>query len=82
MTDENLEQIKGCIHELQEDSSTSKNVRNKVGEVLALLEADGDMSINVSKALNVLEELSDDINIESFTRTQLWNLVSLLEKVA
>lgn len=82
MTDENLEQIKDCIHELQEDSSTSKNVRNKVGEVLSLLEADGDMSINVSKALNVLEELSDDINIESFTRTQLWNLVSLLEKVA
>ena len=82
MTDENLEQIKDCIHELQEDSSTSKNVRSKIGEVLALLEADGDMSINVSKALNVLEELSDDINIESFTRTQLWNLVSLLEKVA
>ena len=82
MTDENLEQIKDCIHELQGDSSTPKNVRNKIGEVLTLLEADGDMSINVSKALNVLEELSDDINIESFTRTQLWNLVSLLEKIA
>ena len=82
MPEENLKEIKACINELKEDSSTPKNVRNKVGAVLALLESDGDMSINVSKALNILEELSDDINIESFTRTQLWNLVSLLERVA
>ncbi|MEA3515341.1 MAG: UPF0147 family protein [Nanoarchaeota archaeon] len=79
---ESIEEIKACINELNGDSSTPKNVCNKVGEVLSLLESDGDMSINVSKALNILEELSDDINIESFTRTQLWNLVSLLEKVA
>ena len=30
------------------------------------------------KALQELDEISDDPNIPSFTRTQIWNIVSIL----
>ncbi|MCK5468863.1 MAG: UPF0147 family protein, partial [Cyclobacteriaceae bacterium] len=30
-------------------------------------------------AISILDEVSNDTNIQPFTRTQIWNLVSLLE---
>ena len=81
MADEEMEEIEKYIDELKNDSSTPKNVRSKIEAVSGILQAEGDLSINVSKALNMLEEIADDINIDSFTRTQIWNLVSLLEKM-
>jgi len=37
--------------------------------------------IRINKALHELEEIADDINLQPFTRTQLWNIVSILEKI-
>lgn len=82
MGNKDLDEIINFLSELKDDFSAPKNVRSKVADVITVLKSDGDLSINVSKALNILEELSDDINIESFTRTQIWNIVSMLEKIA
>ncbi len=81
MGNDYLDEIKNCLNELKDDSSTPRNVRKKAADILAVLENKGDISINVSKALNILEELADDINIEAYTRTQIWNISSMLEKI-
>jgi uncharacterized protein (UPF0147 family) len=39
------------------------------------------MSLRVDKAQQELEEISADANLQPFTRTQLWNIVSLLETI-
>ena len=77
--------IKGVITELKElmeDSSVPKNVKENIEKVIKILGEDSDLSIRVNKALNGLDEIADDINMQAYTRTQIWNIVSMLEKVS
>lgn len=70
-----------ALKELQEDVAVPRNVKVKIGETIKILEEDTERSIKVSKALNELEEVADDSNLQPFTRTQIWNVISMLEKV-
>jgi uncharacterized protein (UPF0147 family) len=58
-----------------------RNVKSKVEQVLKILNENTEVSIRVNKALNELEEIANDSNMQTYTRTQLWNIISLLEKV-
>jgi uncharacterized protein (UPF0147 family) len=64
---------------LKDDTSVPKNIRTKIDETLRTLQKEGEVSLRVHKALNVLAEISDDNNIQAYTRTQVWNIISLLE---
>lgn len=78
------DQVNGIIAalvELEQDSSVPKNIKDKVQRTLEALQGNGDLSIKVDKALQALDEVSDDINIQPYTRTQIWNIVSMLEKI-
>ena len=68
-----------ALSELGNDSSTPKNVKAKIVIALKLLSDDTERSLKISKALSELEELTSDSNLKSDTRTQLFNIVSLLE---
>jgi hypothetical protein len=69
------------LNELLEDASVPKNIKENIERVIKTLNEDGDPSVKVSKALNELDEVSNDINMQSYTRTQIWNIVSMLEKI-
>ena len=69
------------LSELKGDMTVPKNVRIKVDHVIEILKKQSDSTIKVSKALNELEEIADDVNLESYTRTQIWNAISILEKM-
>jgi len=72
--------VKDAIVGMQEDSTIPKNVRERLKEIFDILEADGDASVQVDKAIQVLDDINDDSNLQSYTRTQVWQIVSLLEK--
>ncbi len=76
-----LQQVIFALKELEQDSTTTKNVKSKLASTLKVLNTDGELSIKVSKALHELEELTEDSNVQSHTRIQLFNIVSLLEVV-
>jgi len=77
-----IKQIIEAIAELQGDNSVPKNIKAKLQNVAAILKGDSeDTAVKVNKALDELEEISDDANIQSYTRTQIWNIVSLLESI-
>ena len=40
-----------------------------------------ELSIKVNKAMNELDDIASDINLQAYTRTQIWNIVSSLEKI-
>ena len=40
---------------------------------------DGNLFKKINKALHELEEVAEDTNMQPYTRTQIWNVVSLLE---
>ena len=76
---EKVTDIIQALQELEEDSSVPKNVKEKIVGTIKLLNEETDMSIKVSRALQSLEELTDDLNMEAYTRSQIFNIVSMLE---
>lgn len=81
MIDEKLQNVVSFLEELKEDSSVPRNVKLKITEVNGILKSDLENSIKIDKVMHIFEELGDDSNIDSFTRTQLWNVVSMLEAI-
>jgi uncharacterized protein (UPF0147 family) len=69
------------LDELQADSTVPRNIKNKLEFCASALQEDIEVSLKVDKVKQALEQLSEDCNLESYTRTQLWNLASLLEKL-
>ncbi|MFH1456242.1 MAG: UPF0147 family protein [archaeon] len=80
MADEHLLDLIDCLSQIEEDDSVPKNVRCKVkNAILALQKGDEELKIKANRALQELDELSDDPNIPSYVRPQIWNVVSMLE---
>lgn len=77
----NLDGVIELIQDLEGDNTVPKNVKSKLSEVLTVLKSPDDLKIKVNKVLSDLDEVVDDPNLQTFTRTQLWNIVSVLEKV-
>ena len=69
------------LEELKEDTSIPKNIKEKIGTIIEILKDKEDVSINVNKALHEFDEIADDPNLQSYTRMQIWNVVSMLEKI-
>jgi len=81
MQHKGIESVESVLGELKGDITVPKNVRLKIEKVLEVLNGNIDMSIKVSKILNELEEVADDVNLQPYTRTQIWNVISVLEKI-
>ena len=77
-----VDNVVSVLSELLEDSTVPKNVKSKIQEIIGSLNDNKtDLSLRINKALNVLDEISDDNNIQPYTRTQIWNIASLLESL-
>ncbi|MBS3132064.1 UPF0147 family protein [Candidatus Woesearchaeota archaeon] len=81
------EEAKGVVealNELIEDAAVPKNVKITLQAIMDSLKSTNgpkdDNSMAVSKALNELDEIASDTNLQSYTRTQIWNVISVLEK--
>ena len=77
LTNETIEKLQ----ELEDDINIPKNIKIKIKSIIDILKEDTEFSIKVHKALNELDEISNDPNLEPYTRTQVWNIVSILEEV-
>ena len=69
------------MRELEQDTGIPINTKKKIVNGINTLNQEMDTSIKVSKVIHEIEEVSQNNNMESYTRTQLWNIVSLLEKL-
>jgi len=76
---DNIIKAISALKELQSDSTLPKNITSKIDNTIRFLESDGEVPIIVSKAISEIEDLTENNNMESFTRTQLFNVVSILE---
>jgi len=78
---ERLQQIIDALTELGSDNTVPRNVKNQLTRAITVINSDEEHRIKVSKALEEIDEVIDDPNLQPYTRTQLWNIVSLLEAV-
>lgn len=76
----NMSEINKLLDGIAEDRTVPRNIRNMISETKKHLNNDKeDIAIRINSAISILDEVSNDPNIPTYTRTQIWNIVSLLE---
>lgn len=69
------------LNELKEDSMTPKNLKDRLQEIVDVLQKKEENSIKINKALDILDDICGENNLQPYIRTQLWNIVSMLESI-
>ncbi len=81
MAEDKVKEIISAIKEVQEDSTVPKSIKLKLQKMVEILSENTNISIKVNKTLHELEMIDGDNNTDSFVRTQLMNIASMLENV-
>lgn len=70
------------MDELREDSTVPRNVKAKLETSIEMLKKENDeLKLRIDKVLQVLDDIANDNNAQSYTRSQIWNIVSMLESI-
>ena len=73
--------VVNSLNEIKEDATVPRNVRTKIEYIVNTLKEDAELSIKVNKALSELDKIANDVNLQAYTRAQIWNVMSMLEKL-
>ena len=78
----NSEEVVELVNELCLDRSIPKNVRSVLEEIKKLLaDTSKEMGVKIDTSMQMIESISQDPNLSSFIRTQIWELSSVLESL-
>ena len=77
-----IKTINSLLDEINADRTVPKNIRHSVQKAREDLNNEKqDIPIRINSAISILDEVSNDPNIPIYTRTQIWNIVSMLEVI-
>lgn len=63
------------------DRTVPKNIRKAAEDSKTVLISSGESEeLKISIAIHTLDEITNDPNMPLYTRTQIWNVVSMLEE--
>ena len=80
--EDKFNQAKTILSFISEDNTTPRNIRRAAKEALEILIAPNQThGVRAAQAVNVLDDISQDPNMPAYTRTRIWNVVSILEVV-
>ena len=78
--DRKLASIIDSLQEIANDGSVPRNIKEKLVNIIETLKNnEEDILLRKDKALSELDEVVEDTNLQPYTRTQIWNIVSALE---
>ena len=69
------------LGDIASDQNVPRNVRARMQGLLSRMQSPAVQSVKVHDAHNALDEVSGDINLDPFTRTQVYSAISMLEKL-
>lgn len=80
--EQSIKQAMVVLKEISEDNTTPRNIRRSAKKAMDALQVISDIhAIRASNAISILDEVSQDPNMPSYTRTRIWNVVSILETI-
>lgn len=80
MSEDKIKEIIEALTQIEADFTVPKNIKTRIkGAIAALEEEESTVAVKIDKSLQELDSLDEDPNIPAYTRTQIWNVVSLLE---
>jgi len=65
----------------EENQPLQKNVTHTLDKIENILNEDIDISLRKDKCITELQEIDDDTSLDANVRTQLWDIVSVLEQL-
>jgi len=75
-----IDTIIQSLSQIAGDRTVPRNIRASCEECIQNLKDEKeDLSVRINACISILDEVSNDPNIPSYTRTQVWNIVSMLE---
>ncbi len=77
-----FEEVINLIQQIANDRTVPRNIRAKCDESIEILRNEKeDVAVRVNTVISNMDEVSNDPNIPMYTRTQIWNIVSILESL-
>ena len=76
-----VDNIIDALKELHEDTTVPKNIKQKLSTTIEILQESKDLSMKKNRALNELEDVADDMNLQPYSRTRVYSIISMLETV-
>jgi uncharacterized protein (UPF0147 family) len=77
-----FESVIPLIQQIANDRTVPRNIRAKCEDSIIILQnMQQEEAIRVNRVVSNMDEVSNDPNIPMYTRTQVWNIVSVLESL-
>ncbi|MFH1328042.1 MAG: UPF0147 family protein [Candidatus Bathyarchaeota archaeon] len=80
--EQNAKQALEVLKVITEDTTTPRNIRRAAKDsMIALQDSAVTYGVRAANAISLLDDISQDPNMPAYTRTRIWNVVSLLERI-
>ena len=77
-----FEEVINLIQQVADDRTVPRNIRSKCEESIKILKDEKeDVAVRINTVISTMDEISNDPNIPTYTRTQVWNIVSIMESM-
>jgi len=73
-----MEDIIEIMESILDDRMVPRNIRAKVDEAIAKVR--GSTITTLSEAIYLLDDISNDVNMPEHTRTDIWQIISMIEE--
>lgn len=78
---EELKRVASILEQIVNDRTVPRNIRKAAEDSKnALDDNNQSLEVRISTAIHILDEIINDPNMPMYTRTQIWNTVSMLEE--
>ena len=64
-----------------EDTSVPRNIRKALDDAKQKILSQESMDVAITSAIYILDDISNDINMPSHARTEIWQIISELESI-
>ena len=79
MNDQKITHVIEFLNDLSTDPTIPRNIKLKLTTIIGNLKENCELNLRINKALDELDNVSSDVNLQSHTRTQLLYIASQLE---
>ncbi len=80
--DNELNDVAELMEEVIEDTTVPRNIRKSVDDAKQKIMAKKEeIGLRITSAIYRLDDISNDINMPAHTRTEIWTIISELERL-
>ncbi|HUV54860.1 MAG TPA: UPF0147 family protein [Candidatus Krumholzibacteriaceae bacterium] len=77
-----MEQAMSILNMIADDNTTPRNIRRTAKQAAdMLLDQSLSVAARAANAIAILEDISQDPNMPMYSRTRIWNAISVLEGI-